>query len=122
MKTYTYSGTRGTYTLTLTTTDKPMGNSGSIFTKYAVEYSLVREDEPEPIFAGDDFGPSPMHDPEGQFNAGELLGYLTLQLGDTDREYFNKYTPRQVEFRDSGEAEDLSYWQMDLAGELENET
>lgn len=120
METYTYTGQRGIYTLTLTATNKPMGNPGSLFTKYAVEYTLSREGEDDPIFAGDDFGPSPMHAPDGKFNASELLGYLTLQLGDTDRAYFNEYTPRQVEFRDSGEAEDLSYWQMDLAGELEN--
>lgn len=27
-----------------------------------------------------------------------LLGFLTLRPGDTDREYFDKYTPAQLEY------------------------
>jgi hypothetical protein len=67
----------------------------------------------EIVFEGDDFHSSPMHnnwdtDFKQQMEIiTSLLGFLSLQEGDTDKEYFKDYTPRQIEWRDEF-AEDLS--------------
>jgi hypothetical protein len=39
-----------------------------------------------------------------------LLGFLTLQIGDTDREYFDNYTKAQFEFINSDTADNLRLW------------
>jgi len=53
-------------------------------------------DRGECIFAGDDFYPSPLYAFDGDEAIAALLGFLALQPGDTDREYFEKYTNRQL--------------------------
>ena len=53
------------------------------------------------IFQGEDFACSPMHAIDSDECVAALLGFLTLKSGDTDREYFEDYTERQLEFRDS---------------------
>ena len=60
------------------------------------------------IFQGEDFGPSPMHAIDSDAAAFALLGFLTLKPGDTDREYFQDYTPAQLEWCQSAEAERIS--------------
>jgi hypothetical protein len=60
------------------------------------------------IFQGEDFGPSAMDAIDSDAAAFSLLGFLTLQPGDTDREYFDDYTPEQLEWCQSDEAEALS--------------
>jgi hypothetical protein len=55
---------------------------------------------PETIFEGDDFGASPLHSLDGDDTVASLLTFLTLRKGDTDSEYFDGYTARQLEFRD----------------------
>lgn len=57
------------------------------------------------IFQGEDFGPSPMHAIDSDAAAYALLGFLTLKPCDTDREYFDDYTPAQMEWCQSDEAE-----------------
>lgn len=53
-------------------------------------------DRDEVIFAGNDFYPSPLHSYDGDGAVAALLGFLSLRPGDTDREYFDKYTHRQL--------------------------
>lgn len=65
------------------------------------------------IFAGDDFGASPLHDAEGDKSAKSLLAFLTLRDGDTDAEYFANYTPAQIAFRDSFDCEQLQLYTLD---------
>lgn len=60
------------------------------------------------IFEGNDFRPSPMHAIDSLDSVYALLGFLSLQKGDTDAEYFATYTPDQIAWRDSGRAERLS--------------
>jgi hypothetical protein len=67
----------------------------------------------ERIFEGDDFGASPMHDTESLESAKALLGFLTVRDGDTDSEYFDNYTARQLEFRDSFECESLQLYTLE---------
>jgi hypothetical protein len=106
MKTYTYEQ----YKLTLEMTGRWIGE----YPKARIKYVL--SDDKGIIFSGDDFGASPMHDPDGPESAEALLSFLTLREGDTDGEYFDEYTERQVKFRDC-EAEDLYYWQEKLSPE-----
>lgn len=53
------------------------------------------------IFTGDDFHCSPMHAIDSHETAMALLGFLTLRPGDTDPEYFDSYTDRQMAFAQS---------------------
>jgi hypothetical protein len=59
-------------------------------------YEFYHNDEL--IFEGDDFGSSPMHSIDGDETVAALLSFLSLKPGDTDREYFESYTPRQMEW------------------------
>lgn len=68
------------------------------------------------IFEGDDFGASPMHGIDSDEAVKALMGFLTLRPGDTDKEYFNKYTPRQLAFANE-HAEHLAYEVMNRFGE-----
>ena len=64
------------------------------------------------LFAGADYHCSPMHCIDSNDCVRELLGFLTLKPGDTDDEYFENYTPAQMEFAQN-EAESLSLWGME---------
>lgn len=59
------------------------------------------------IFEGADFCPSPMHSVDGDDAVNSLMTFLTLRNGDTEAEYFDKYTPAQLEFSEQ-HAEALS--------------
>lgn len=64
------------------------------------------------LFEGSDYSPSPMTAIDSDEAVRGLLGFLTLKPGDTDDEYFEKYTDEQKSFADSS-AEGLSMWGMD---------
>lgn len=72
-------------------------------------------DGPQLVFSGEDFSGSPMHADDADATVAGLLCFLSLRPGDTDREYFDDYTPEQLEWCQSGRAEFLSC----LASELE---
>jgi len=80
-----------------------------------VKYSL--NDRQGVIFSGSDLGIPAHQTAESKETARALLDFLTLQKGDTDDEYFENYTPRQLAFRD-GPAEEVSLWGYDLEEEL----
>ena len=67
------------------------------------------------IFEGNDFGPSPLHSIDGNESAGALLGFLGCQPGDTDDEYFESYTPAQLDWVKRN-GEEISLWAYDLEG------
>ncbi len=73
--------------------------------KWRMAYVLF--DDGEVIFKGDDFF-SP-NDFDERWNVAQLLGFLSLQDGDTDREYFDEYTPQEIAWRDERAAE-LGLW------------
>lgn len=50
------------------------------------------------LFEGEDFGCSPMHAVDSDQAIEGIMSFLTLRLGDTDREYFAQYTPEQLDF------------------------
>ncbi len=92
-------------------------------------YSYVMLVGGEVMFSGNDFSPSPMSCVDSLESLLTLLGFLTLKPGDTDNEYFMKYTLSQLDFAKSNFCEDLSmivydlendqseYWHIDINDE-----
>jgi len=79
--------------------------------KSRLHYCLSAPDG-ETVFEGNDFCCSPMDPIDSDEAIRSLLGFLTLQPGDTDDEYFKNYTPRQVQFCDE-DAEEMSLCTLD---------
>jgi len=75
--------------------------------KHRLYYRFTRDREP--IFTAGDFWCSPSRSIDSDDTLVSLLGFLTLRPGDTDAEYFENYTPRQLEFA-ANEAEELSIY------------
>jgi hypothetical protein len=50
------------------------------------------------LFEGNDFGCSPMHAIDSDDTVRSLMTFLTLKPGDTDDEYFEKYTAEQLDY------------------------
>ena len=68
-----------------------------------IGYALRQHDHRKTvvIFEGRDFRPSPLHAWDSDETVAAIMGFLTLRVGDTDRDYFENYTVGQIEFRDS---------------------
>ena len=64
------------------------------------------------LFEGADFGASPCHAIDADETLRGLLGFLTLRPGDTDADYFARYTEAQLAFA-RGDAESLSMYADD---------
>ena len=64
--------------------------------KTRLRYQL--EHDGETIFSGEDFRCSPMHAIDSAATVSALLSFLSLRPGDTDREYFDRYSPGQLNF------------------------
>jgi len=60
------------------------------------------------LFRGDDFGPGAATADDSDEALRALLGFLTLRPGDTDREYFDAYSPEQRAFAESSDCELLA--------------
>jgi hypothetical protein len=65
------------------------------------------------IFEGEDFACSPMHAIDSDECIAGLLAFLSLRPGDTDREYFDSYTPEQMAWCED-RAEELGMIQIEL--------
>lgn len=52
----------------------------------------------EIIFSGTEYRPSPLHAIDSDESVAGLMEFLTLRPGDTDAEYFDEYTKRQLVF------------------------
>lgn len=103
MKTYNFDG----YTMTLQALNRRDRHNHIM-----VKYTFTTPDG-ETLFSGEDLGASPLHAPESLESAKALLSFLTLKPGDTDEEYFEAYTPRQMEFTQSRDIENLSLYTID---------
>ena len=79
--------------------------------KYVLRYEM-QTPKGSVLFAGRDFAASPMHAIDSDETLRALLGFLTLQPGDTDSDYFEDYTPEQLEFAEIN-AENLSLWSVE---------
>lgn len=65
------------------------------------------------LFHGEDFGASPMHATDSDEALRALLGFLFLRPGDTDRDYFDGYSPEQMAFAESSDCEALAFLYSD---------
>ncbi len=68
------------------------------------------------VFEGEDFRGSPLHADDSDATVAAILSFLSLKPGDTDREYFESYSPEQLEWADL-HGEELAF----LAFELEEQ-
>ena len=59
------------------------------------------------LFDGDDYGVAPSHAIDGDASVEGLMSFLTLRPGDTDEDYFEAYTPMQLDYCEQ-HAESLS--------------
>ena len=50
------------------------------------------------IFCGEDIGCSPLYAIDSDACVKSIMSFLTLRPGGTDREYFENYTPEQLEY------------------------
>jgi hypothetical protein len=82
--------------------DSPVSYTGNRF-----NYSYETRLNGKTLFKGKDFSPSPLDkdNPLGVLTG--LLSFHCLQPGDTDAEYFEKYTPKQMAWAQSFECEQL---------------
>jgi len=74
--------------------------------KWVVGYKFW--DRGQLIFKGRDFHCSPLHAVDSPATAYGILGFLSLRPGDTDREYFDSYTPKQLAWCQSSRADELA--------------
>lgn len=79
--------------------------------RHYLGYTLKVNDEI--IFSGEDFSPPPMSVEDDIETTMSLLDFLTLQVGDTDEEYFEDHTPAQMEWITGEVAEELRMMVMD---------
>jgi len=99
-------GRRGKYVLTTWDTHRRDRRGQTI-----IGYRFVGPDKTT-IFTGEDFAGSPMDADDSDAAVRALLNFLTLRPGDTDDEYFEKYTQRQRDFAEN-EAEELQMYALD---------
>ena len=101
-------GVGPTFTLRTWYTGKTDGFGGG-FSKPRIAYRFtMRENGKRTIlFEGDDFFCGAGMAVDSNDAVAGLLRFLTLRPGDTDREYFDKYTPTQLEYANQ-HAETLS--------------
>ncbi|HXJ62000.1 MAG TPA: hypothetical protein VNU68_35630 [Verrucomicrobiae bacterium] len=66
------------------------------------------------IFEGSDFAGSPLHADDSTATIAALLSFLSLRPGDTDRDYFERYSPEQLDWaRANGEELSLLAHEME---------
>ena len=81
-------------------------NKWDSYGKKQVRYVFMNPQK-EIVFKGHDFYIPAHMESESMDTALALLSFLTLQDGDTDSEYFDKYTDKQLAFRDSVDCQNL---------------
>lgn len=90
--------------------------------QHMIGYAFWRAGATEPLFVGDDCGCAPSDAIDSDRALVSLLGWIALKPGDTDADYFARYTAAQLEWCKSGEAEDLGmyHYDADCAGDAES--
>ena len=100
------------YILTLYEPPPPLDRDSA--GRWGVGYTLERKEGGKKmlLFDSDTNGIAYAHlSVDSDERAHDVMGWLTLKPGDTDEEFFNKYTPEQREWAES-EAEELGYTVM----------
>ena len=93
---------------TLRTWDTGRSRGNGMMARTRIGYAFTSPGS-EVVFRGTDFTCSPCHADDSDATLRALLGFLTLRPGDTDREYFDGYTPAQHAFAASSECETLAW-------------
>ena len=68
------------------------------------------------IFEGEDFGCSPLHASDSDDTIAAIMSFLTMRPGDTDAEFFERYSTAQHEFCEQ-HAEALACHVLDRFGD-----
>lgn len=86
--------------------------------KCILGYELVQLENGSEVtlFEGEDFACSPLHAIDSDETVASLMMFLTVRPGDTDPEYFEGYTPTQLEYCEQ-HAESLGYEVSERYGE-----
>lgn len=84
-----------------------MDNRGCTYVGYR-----LYDGEGKIVFEGEDYSPGPMHGIDSDESVAGLLGFLSCRPGDTDDEYFQDYTPAQLDYADTY-GEDLSMYSIE---------
>lgn len=79
--------------------------------KWILGYTL--QSGKDVIFSGEDYHVAPSVQIDSVQAVYGLLGFLTLQAGDTDDEFFENYTQKQLDWTQSSQCEDLAYFVME---------
>ena len=98
MKTFKFTTSSGIYKLQLESIN-------TIDSRITYQYKFFTPDN-EILFQGCDF--TAYYTDGLKSCAYYLLGFLTVQLGDTDKEYFKDYTDDQLTFTESFDCQELS--------------
>jgi hypothetical protein len=75
--------------------NRPRPNGGWVL---AYTLSLTQGEVTTTVFEGEDFASNPLHAIDSHETLSTLLKFLALKPGDTDREFFEDYTPEQLDF------------------------
>ncbi len=85
-----------TFVLHTWDTNKVVGN------KWVIHFQFIKLGPVfETIIFEDDIHCPSIYAIDSDYTLQAILGFITLRLGDTDREYFKDYTKVQIEFRDT---------------------
>jgi len=99
------------YQIKITVSKEPYKAQGG---RYYHEYLTTWKGKT--LFKGTDFSPSPMDLGKPMEMLTSCLSFHCVQPGDTDPEFFAKYTKRQMEWAQSFECEQLKGRISDLDG------
>ena len=83
-------------------------DTGRRDTHYKVGYQLMWPGH-RILFKGEDLGVPSNQCIDSDDTLRDLIGWLTLKPGDTDEEYFENYTPEQLAFAQSDDAQNMQY-------------
>jgi len=102
------------WTLTLWDTERTDDPDG----RTVFAYTFAAPGATEPLFSGEDFRSAAYrtYADDSDQTLRNLLGFLTLRPGDTDDDYFEKYTTDQLAYC-AGDAEELSLWALETEAE-----
>jgi hypothetical protein len=81
-----------------------------------IGYAFYEPGQDTPLFVGDDMGVAPSDPIDSDGALRGTMSFLTLKPGDTDSDYFDSYTPDQMDFAQT-EAEELMWWGMECITE-----
>lgn len=73
-------------------------------------YAFYQPNIDEPLFVGEDFYVPFNKATDEDSVLRTLLGFLTLRFGDVEFEYFDDYTPEQMDFVEGLDVEMLRQW------------